>query len=247
MKLNSGAVTGSYEQVVQSKFMKFLFVINCGVSGTAFNATQALTAVRNTTLELEKINKSGTSTPLRKMSLLNYLEIGSALSHGPVNVTTTGDVTVVEGDVIVGVDGDINPAAGEEYRIKIAGLAANCSMDVYILPIKKDATLIFDYNKTKTYADVASKVDVSAAHLLCMPKADIEKLELEAPDGTRIEFLAPELKQHLNDFNAQAFNINGLVTPVGLDLYAFPVSAATNALFTATADKNLIVVNAQRV
>lgn len=247
MKLNSAPVAGDYTKEVGSRFMKLLFVIKCGIVGTPFSATAALAAVRTATFELEKVNGTGTETIVRKGSLLNYLEIGSALSNGPVTVVTDGDISTVKGDIIIAVDGDIVPVGAEQYNVKVSGLPANVSADIYLLQTGKDAKHIFDYNRVSVVADVPGRIELTGAHLLCIPKGNITKLELEAHDKTRIEYLSAELEQHLNDLNAQAFNINGAVTPVGLDLFTFPVASAFNGFLTCSADVKPIVVNVKAI
>lgn len=247
MKLNDNPITGSASLKVQSKFTKFLFVISCGEAGNAMNATQALAAVLATNFELERVNPNGTISPLQKMSLSNYLEIGSVLSNGPVTVETSGDTTVITGDIIVGFDGDIEPKPLETYTLKITDLPAYCEADVYLIATKKPARIMLGYNKAKVDANIPSLVELSGAHLLGIPKADLVKLELEADGQDRLELLPAELKSQLVDLNSQAFNINGSVTPVGLNLYTFPVPSANRGYVTATADKILTVVNATRI
>lgn len=247
MKLNDAPITGSTSIKIQSKFAKFLFVIACGTAGNAMNETQALAAVKATNFELEKVSPDGSISPLRKLSLSDYLEIGSLLSSGPVTVETAGDTTTVTGDIICALDGDIEPNPQDIYTLKVTDLPAYCSADVYLITQKRRASIHFKYDLAKIYSDVPSLVELSSAHLLGIPKTDLVKVELEADGQDRLELLPAELKSLLVDMNAQAFNINGAVTPAGLNLYTFPVPSANRAYLTATQDKTLIVVNAVRV
>lgn len=247
MKLNDAPVAGAGSFKVQSKFAKFLLVIACGEAGNAMNASAALAAIAATTVELERVNSNGTFSPGKPLPLSNYLEIGSVLSRGPVTVETAGDVTTITGDIIFGFDGDLEPKPGETYTLKISGLPAYCKADVYLIATRKPATIGFTYDKAKADAGIASLVELTKAHLLAIPKTDFVKIELESDGQDRLELLAAELKSQLVDLNAQAFNINGAVTPVGLDLYTFPVPSANRGYVTANTDKTLIVVKAQTV
>lgn len=224
---------------VSSRFMKIHVVATC----TGMSATAAQAAIKAASLEIEKVTPSGTSDCVKITSLLDLLEAGTNLSHGAVRVITGGGNTVIKGTVNVGYDGDIEAQPNEWYTVRIKDVPADVSIMLFTLETKKNATMQFDYQKAKALQSVATPIEIAGTHLLALPKANLQKLELTGADGAKLTLLPDELEQHLSEMNPSSFNINGSITPVGLNYYVFPVASSVKAHVTYSADTTVMLIN----
>ncbi|SKA21148.1 hypothetical protein [Sediminibacterium ginsengisoli] len=224
---------------VASRFMKFLIVADC----TGMTAAQAQAAIKTATFEIEKVSRDGNADILKVTSLLDLLEVGTNANDGAVRVITSGGNTKIKGTVNIGFDGDIDPLPNESYTLRVKDLPADCKITINSLETRRNAQTRFDYQKAKGLKDVATPIEIAGTHLLALPKANLVKLELTSPTNEKLTLLPDEIEQHLSEMNTAAFNINGAITPVGLNYFTFPVGSSIRAHVTYTEDTTVMLVN----
>jgi hypothetical protein len=242
MQIESGK-TSNFQTKFSSRFMKLLFVISSAHTTVA----NALTAIRNTKLQLTSTHPSyGTKTRIIKQSLLDLLEL-NASDEGRIRTTGSTTAYLIKGSLAVSPDGAIVPTEQEQFTLDVEVSGTSLTVDVYAMDVLQDAFFENNYTVQPCFPNSPTSLNVSNASAIGLPKANLVDLEIEMPNGKKVKYLPAELDEVCDEINESIHNENGLESGGTLNLYVIPVVAAKLAHVTYTAQTNAIILRQESI